>query len=100
VNNWCSDQFPKSDPGCGKDFGSLRDFDAHLVKDDEGWPHCLSTSALADKGWQADEKDIWHSPEALGKIRQFKAAGFRKAQRAVPLTPGATEQEGVVHATG
>ncbi len=65
MRNWCSDVYPTSDPGCGKDFASLADFDAHFLKDKENWPHCRSTADLTAKDWEQDEKGLWRSPSGL-----------------------------------
>jgi hypothetical protein len=66
---WCSDVYPKSDPGCGRHFRSLRAFDAHFIRDQDGWPHCREDSALLGKGW-VDDGSFWLAPDEVGTARK------------------------------
>lgn len=79
---WCSDAYPRTDPGCGKHFRSLASFVEHLTA-----RGCLSAAAMTEAGWEL-VGGFWVSPRdqkarsRVGVSRQRRGAERGKVMAA------------------
>ena len=85
---WCSEDYPRTDPGCGKHFRSLAGFEEHLTAHG-----CLSAGAMQEAGWQM-VGGFWLSPRdqkarfRVGVPRQTRGAERGKVMAAAPAPRG------------